>query len=168
MSRAVKLLIIALLTVVTILSAIFIWFKYTPSQPIEVLLTPEPEVAAEIYVGGAVNNPGIYPLKAGDDIETLLQAAGGCTTPTDPGQLQLLVVESDEAASPQKIDINRAEAWLLQALPGIGETRAQAIVDHRHQNGPFRSINELTKISGIGAATYDAIKELITVTDGPS
>ncbi len=76
-----------------------------------------------------------------------------------------MVQEPVKVESPQKIDINRAEAWLLQALPGIGETRAQAIIDYRRQNGPFQSINELTKVSGIGAATLDSIKDLITVTD---
>ena len=124
MTRLIKILIIILLIVIITIGAIVVWSKYIPSRPIEISLTPTPEVAGEIYIGGDVNNPGIYPLRAGDDIETLLQAAGGRTSPTDPVQLQLLVTESGEAASPQKIDINRAEVWLLQALPGTGETRA--------------------------------------------
>jgi len=54
---------------------------------------------------------------------------------------------------------------LLEALPGIGETRAQAIIDYRQQNGPFHNINELTKVEGIGIATYEKIKHLISVAD---
>ena len=60
---------------------------------------------------------------------------------------------------------NRAGAWLLAVLPGIGEVRAQAIVDYRLKNGPFLSIRELTRVEGIGTATYEDIKDLITVTD---
>jgi competence protein ComEA len=70
-----------------------------------------------------------------------------------------------EGEPPQKVNINRAEAWLLGALPGIGEVRAQAIIDYRQQNGPFRSTNELLKVAGIGTATYERIKDLITVAD---
>jgi len=71
----------------------------------------------------------------------------------------------EEEQQPQKIDINRAEVWLLKALPGIGEAKAQAIIDYRQQNGAFRSTNELTRVAGIGTATYERIKHLITVAD---
>jgi competence protein ComEA len=70
-----------------------------------------------------------------------------------------------EGESEQKVDINRAEAWLLQALPGIGEVRARAIVDYRQQNGSFRNINELLEVEGIGMDTYEKIKPLITVAE---
>ena len=42
-------------------------------------------------------------------------------------------------------------------LLGFGEVRAQAIIDYRHQNGPFRNISDLTKVEGIGIATYEQI-----------
>jgi comEA protein len=64
---------------------------------------------------------------------------------------------------PQKIDINRAEAWLLEALPGIGPSKAQAIIDYRQQNGGFSDISELLNVSGIGQDIYQKIKDLITV-----
>ncbi|MBI2849424.1 MAG: helix-hairpin-helix domain-containing protein, partial [Chloroflexi bacterium] len=63
----------------------------------------------------------------------------------------------------QKVDINRAEAWLLEALPGIGETLAKRIVDFRRKNGPFRSTEELLKVPGIGTSAYERIRGLITV-----
>jgi competence protein ComEA len=119
----------------------------------------------EIYVSGAVNNPGIYNLRAEDSIVDIIQAAGGITNSAEPGYIELYVPEAGESDSPQKIDINRAEEWLLEALPGIGEVRAQAIIDYRYQNGSFRHINELTKVEGIGITTYEQIKHLITVTN---
>ena len=70
-----------------------------------------------------------------------------------------------EEQEPQKIDINRAEVWLLKALPEIGETLAQRIVDYRQQNGPFHNIHDIVKVDGIGKATYEQIKDLITVAD---
>jgi competence ComEA-like helix-hairpin-helix protein len=73
--------------------------------------------------------------------------------------------EVNPAELPQKIDINCAEAWLLEALPGIGESKAQAIIDYRQQNGEFQHIIEITEVDGIGPATYEEIKDLITVGD---
>jgi competence protein ComEA len=69
-----------------------------------------------------------------------------------------------EGEAAQKININLAEAWLLEALPGIGPTRAQAIIDYRNQNGPFRQILELINVEGIGMTTYEQIEDFITVS----
>lgn len=66
---------------------------------------------------------------------------------------------------PQKIDINRAEAWLLEALPGIGPSKAQAIIAYRQQNGGFSDIAEITEVEGIGMSLYEQIKDFITVGD---
>jgi competence protein ComEA len=66
---------------------------------------------------------------------------------------------------PQKVDINRAEAWLLTGLPEIGTVTAGRIVAYREKNGPFRSINDLTRVEGIGKATFDKIKDLVTVSE---
>jgi competence ComEA-like helix-hairpin-helix protein len=65
----------------------------------------------------------------------------------------------------QKININRAEAWLLEALPGIGPSKAQAIIDYRQQNGGFSDIVEITEVPGIGQSIYNDIKDFITVGD---
>lgn len=84
-------------------------------------------------------------------------------TPELQGEIN--ISQTEEQEQPQKIDLNLAEAWLLEALPGIGETRARAIIDYRQQNGLFNNINELTKVEGIGVTTYEKIKHLITVAD---
>jgi competence protein ComEA len=94
-----------------------------------------------------------------------MQAAGGTTGSANPSGLRLYIPVVGEAQQPQKVNINRAEMWLLEALPGIGETLAQRIIDYRQQNGPFRNIKELTKVAGIGTAKYEQIADLITVAD---
>lgn len=160
--------LITILLVVTIIAGgILVWSRYSRSQPVEISIS-EPsrqEQLNYIYMGGAVINPGFYPLSAGDSIEALVQAAGGTASNADLGWLKLYVPAAEEEKPPQKVNINRAEAWLLEALPGIGEIRTQAIIDYRREKGLFRNINELTKVEGIGTTTYEKIKDLITVAD---
>ena len=157
--------VILLLIIAIVAGSTLIWSKYSRGQPIEVTLPPSPEIHGQISVTGAVNAPGIYPLKAGDSIDDLLQAAGGTNAAANLDSVELRVPSAGEAEAPQKINLNRAEAWLLQALPAIGETKAQAIVDYRLQNGQFRHISEITRVEGIGTATYEKIKHLITIAD---
>jgi len=157
-------LLIFLLIAVIAVGSLITWSKYSRSQPVEISLPPTQELEGEVYIGGAVNNPGFYPLKDGDSIDDIIQAAGGTSADADLNQLKLYVPEAGETL-PQKINLNRADAWLLQALPGIGETRAKAIIDYRQQNGHFRNINELTEVEGIGTTTYEKIKHLITVAE---
>ena len=157
-------LIAILLVAIIAISSIVAWSRYSRSQPIEISMPAFQELPGEIYIGGVVSNPGFYSLKAGDTVEALVQAAGG-TTSADLGWLKLYVLQTEEKEQSQKIDLNRAEVWLLEAVPGIGESRAQAIIDYRERNGPFSNIRELTKVEGIGPATYERIKDLITVAD---
>lgn len=158
-------LIIILLVAIIAIGGTVVWSRYSGSQPIEIYISSEQEWQGRIHVDGAVNNPGFYPVKAGDSVADIIQAAGGTTSNADLSSLKIYIPRLGEEIQPQKIDLNRAEAWLLEALPGIGEVRAQAIIDYRHQNGPFRNISELTKVEGIGIATYEQIKHLITVAD---
>jgi competence protein ComEA len=116
-----------------------------------------------IYIGGEVNNPGYYTLRENDTVESLIKAAGGIDNNRDNYHIELIIDDSDAKA--QKIDINRAGAWLLEALPGIGEARAEAIIQYRIENGKYRNINELLKVEGVGQETFDTIKDLITVND---
>ena len=158
-------LAILVLVIIIAFGSVVIWSKYSRSQPIEITIAPPQELQGDICIDGVVNNPGFYPLRTGDSLEDIIQAAGGVSDGADPTRLKLYISEGNEEKLAQKININLAEAWLLQALPGIGETRAQAIVDYRQQNGQFFNINELLKVEGIGTSTYDKISHLITVAD---
>jgi len=159
------MVLIILLVAIIIAGGIFIGTQY--NKPVEIAISspPAPEPPDYIYIGGAVNNPGFYPVSAGDSLETLIQAAGDTSDGADLAQLRLYVPTAAEAKQPQKVNINRAEAWLLDALPGIGPTRAQAIIDYRQENGQFHHINDITRIDGIGPSIYDNLKDLITVAD---
>jgi competence protein ComEA len=152
-----------ILLIVIIAGGIIAWSRYRPPHTIEISLPPSPQFQGELYLGGAVGNPGFYPLKSDDSIGALIQAAGGTTNNADLTELKLYIPSVGEKEEPQKININRAEAWLLEALPGIGEGRARAIINYREQNGAFHNITEITEV--LGPAIYEQIKNLITVAD---
>ena len=61
------------------------------------------------------------------------------------------------------VDINAASQKRLQLLPGIGEVRAEAIIQFRETYGPFGETSEVTSVPGIGPATFENIRHLITV-----
>ncbi len=158
--------IVTVLLVLTIISGgVVIWSRYKTNQPIEISLSPPEEFPGEIYVSGAISNPGSYPIKSNDSLEDLVNRAGGTTDYADLTKLKLYIPPIGEGERPQRIDINRAEAWLLEALPGIGEAKAKAIIEYREQSGPFHSTSELISVGGIGIATYERIEHLITVAD---
>jgi len=62
-----------------------------------------------------------------------------------------------------KISLNNASITELTNLTGIGEKKAQAIIEYRNQNGGFKTIEEITKVSGIGASTFEKIKDQLTL-----
>lgn len=70
----------------------------------------------------------------------------------------------DPLAGGEKIDINTAGLEELILLPGIGEGRAQAILDDRAENGPFRFPEDLTRVDGIGEGILEGLLEYITVS----
>jgi len=166
-------LITILLVVIIVTGGIVAWRRYSPAQPVEISLPPRQELPkgthqepqGRIYIGGNVTSPGFYLFTTSDSLEALIQAAGGATSSANLSGLKLYIPGVVEGQGPQKVDINRAELWLLEALPGIGETLAQRIVDYRQKSGLFHNTNELLKVDGIGAKTYERIKDLITVAE---
>jgi competence protein ComEA len=61
-----------------------------------------------------------------------------------------------------KININTADEAALTSLKGIGKTKAKAIIDYRQQNGPFKTVDDLTKVKGIGDKTLAALRAQLT------
>ncbi len=168
MNRAdrVYLFITVFLLIAAIAGGVRLGLQHSRNQPLEIVIsqTEPPAQNGEVYIGGAVANPGIYPWQEGDTLQALLLSAG-VEPEADFSHIQMHVPGEDEEQSPQKIDINRAEPWLLEALPDIGEVLAQRIVDYCSINGPFQRIEDLLKVSGIGEATFEKIRDFITVSD---
>jgi len=168
MSRADRfyLFITVFLLIAAIAGGVMLAVQHSRSQPVEIVLsqTEPPEQSGELYIGGAVANPGIYPWQEDDTIQALLLDTG-VEPDADLSHIEIYVPREGEEQSSQKIDINRAEPWLLEALPGIGEVTAQAIVDYRDENGSFKRIEDLLQVKGIGEGTLAKIKDYITVSD---
>jgi competence protein ComEA len=158
-------LLAVVLLLIIIAGGVAIGLHNRHSQVVAIIISPAPAPEGEIYVGGAVNNPGRYPFYAGDNLEDIIQAAGGLSANADLSRVELKIPENGRVAELQKININTADTWLLAALPGIGDVRAASIVAYRQQHGPFRDVNELLNVEGIGMVTLDKIRDLITVGD---
>ena len=140
-----------------------------------------------VDVKGAVKSPGIYDLPVGSRVNDAVQKAGGLTEQADSKSLNLAQKVSDEAlvyvptkgeevASQQtasgtasstskekKVNLNKASLEELKQVKGLGGKRAQDIIDHREENGKFKSVDELKKVSGIGAKTIEKLKDYVTV-----
>jgi competence protein ComEA len=141
-----------------------------------------------VHVAGAVVAPGVYELAGGARTADAVAAAGGATTGSDVDALNLAAplrdgervyvpVEGEappplalppgdapgSSVAPGPVDLNRATAAELDALPGIGPATAQAIVAHREANGPFASIDDLEQVRGIGPAKLATIRPLVTL-----
>lgn len=148
----------------------------------------EPE-AIWVYVCGQVVRPGVYELKMGDRVYQAIEAAGGFTEAASreywnqaeilsdgqkiyvPTQEETQGSGSDsasgtansEAGEDGRVNLNTASKQELTSLSGIGESRAEAIIRYREENGGFRSIEEIKKIEGIKEGIFEKIKNDITV-----
>lgn len=135
-----------------------------------------------VYVCGAVREPGVYGLPDGTRVKDAVEAAGGFAGDADPEawnlaqkltdgqQIRIPTLAEREAeaqASPGDgsglVNLNTATQEELMTLPGIGETRAQAIIDYREREGPFSSIEDVMLVSGIKEAAFQKIRDRITV-----
>lgn len=138
-----------------------------------------------VQVAGAVTSPDVYELPVGSRVYAALDAAGGLLDSADDSELNLAspledgqkiyvyTVEEMEARAEELklieeaavddglININTASALQLQALPGIGESKANQIVSYREANGEFSSLEDIKKVSGIGDGIFNQINSLI-------
>jgi competence protein ComEA len=145
---------------------------------------PASPVAIFVHVAGRVRRPGVYELAEGSRVIDGIEAAGGARPDAylDGLNLAAVLVDGQQILVPKRtpgggggtgpgptstgpalVNLNTASAAELETLPGIGEVIAQAIVDHRTENGPFGTVEDLLDVSGIGDATLAEIRDLVTV-----
>ena len=148
-------------------------------------------VSTVIYVDvkGEVHHPGVYQMKAENRVKDLIEAAGGFTPLADDQKLNLAQLLEDQmvivvpkkgeevnselaqALTPHKkevgkegkVNINTATVEELKTLKGIGEKKAEAIIEYRKQNGSFKNKEELMKVRGIGKKLYESFEERVIV-----
>ncbi|WP_255286628.1 MULTISPECIES: helix-hairpin-helix domain-containing protein [unclassified Bacillus (in: firmicutes)] len=145
-----------------------------------------------VDVKGQVNRPGVYQSNTGERVIDVIGRAGGLTEQADQTQVNFAehvedemviyipgkgeegsslpssigtsgTVSSADGQKQGKININKADEQELQNLPGIGPAKAAAIIEFRNTSGPFKAIEDLKNISGIGDKTFEKLKDLIAV-----
>jgi competence protein ComEA len=142
--------------------------------------TPQP---LQVYVSGAVVRPDVYDLPPGSIVKDAILAAGGATEDADLDCINLALPLSDavhvyvprygEASPPAPdlgssspgggmVNLNTASVAELETLPGIGPVLAQRIVEYRQTHGRFQVIEGVMEVPGIGPATFEEIRDLIS------
>jgi competence protein ComEA len=147
--------------------------------------TPTTASTLFVHVSGAVRSPGLYELVQGSRVADAIDAARGASRGGQLDSLNLaelladgmkvhVPVKGESATTPVPtgtlsptatpiIDVNVADATMLETLPGIGPTRAAAIIAYRDEVGGFRSVDQLLEVQGIGPATLESMRDLVTV-----
>lgn len=132
-----------------------------------------------VHVLGEVAAPGLFELVEGARAVDAIAAAGGFTDAADPASVnlarelvdgeQLVVLALGAAPPPSRgggagpVNLNTADAAALDSLPRIGPALAERIIRWREANGPFASVDHLGEVSGIGSATIEGLRDLVTV-----
>jgi len=141
-----------------------------------------------IHICGAVNNPGVYELPEGSRIYEAVDLAGGfaedaCEDYVNLAQVitdasRIMIPTTDEVAEGSiflqdttavaindngLVNINTADAEELCTLPGIGESRAEAIISYRNKTGGFDTIEQIMEVEGIKSGMYSKIQDKICV-----
>ena len=152
------------------------------AEKTEVSTTQETVIFVDIK--GAVKKPGVYQMKVGDRVKDALDAAGGLTAEADSQKVnlakrledQMVIVvpkvgeeaeeipagaTSKEEAKEGKVNINTATVEELKTLKGVGEKKAEAIIEYRKKNGSFKTKEDLMKVRGIGKKLFESFEERI-------
>ncbi|SKA94712.1 competence protein ComEA [Caloramator quimbayensis] len=182
---------ILVFSLILIFTLSFSYFKNKNASKIEVMnekaISKEENIEKmddiKVYITGEVKKPGVYSLKNGDRAEKAVELAGGFTERADKNSINLAMklkdedyikVESTQSSSSSiqtniqinlsnKININTADKEQLKTLPRIGDSLAERIIDFRNKNGPFKRIEDIKKVSGIGDKMFENIKDKISV-----
>ncbi len=165
------------------LSLSVVFFISSRSNGSDVVLIPAPEIsqvseAVNVFVDvtGKVRAPGVYEIPSGSRAIDAIKAAGGAKTGVDLSDINLahVLVDGEQIyvgyqngkgtnSVTGKININRATQSEFDSLPGIGPVLAARIITYRNKNGFFQSVEDLQKVSGIGGAKFNDIKDRLRI-----
>lgn len=151
-------------------------------EPKEEVKTSE-EIVVDIK--GEVYKPGTYRIESDKRLIDLITLAGGLTSSANTNEINLSEKLSDEMLiiipslnsenkeevitkpvvkeKDNKVSINNGTLEELMTIKGIGESKARSIIEYREKNGKFNSIEDITKVSGIGQSTFEKIKNYIKI-----
>ena len=157
-----------------------------PLEPV----APARSESMVVHVVGAVRRPGLYHLHEGQRVADAVGRAGGATRKADLAALNLaaplvdgtqVLMPARVAAAPTgttasggttagatqagtqaKVSLASATLEQLDALPEVGPVTAQKIVDYRTEHGPFRSVDDLDQVPGIGPTRVENLRDLVT------
>lgn len=143
-----------------------------------------------VYVCGCVLYPGVYELAEGSRVVDAIQEAGGMSKEANAVYINLARKVSDgeqiyvpaigenildnsfetpnkgeKDSSGGKVNINTADESELCTIPGIGKTRAEAILKYREDNGLFKNVDEIMMVPGIGESTFSKIQDYICIVN---
>ena len=137
-----------------------------------------------VDVKGAVKHPGVFETTKDKRVRDLIEEAGGLLDVADTSTLNLSQKVKDQmviyvlkhgekpkqisysgtsSSSGDVININTANLEQLMKISGVGKTKAEAIISYREKNGDFKKKEDITKVRGIGKATFEKIKDIIEV-----
>jgi competence protein ComEA len=154
----------------------------TPAAAPALSARPAPAKLVVVHVVGAVRRAGLYELRDGSRVADALARAGGATKGADLALINLAapVVDGAQVLVPRRsgpgvpgapappggvpagpVSLNSATLEQLDALPGVGPSTAQKILDYRTRHGAFRAVEELDAIPGIGPARLEQLRELV-------
>ena len=149
-------------------------------RPLEAVEAAAP-AALVVHVVGAVRRPGLYRLRDGSRIADAVERAGGATRRADLSLVNLAapVADGTQVVVPRRaavgpaaaqpgtaetpagpVHLNTATLEQLDALPGVGPSTAQKILDFRQEHGAFTSVDELDAVPGIGPARLEQLREV--------
>jgi competence protein ComEA len=173
------------LVYLVIFGAVELWRQPRPA-PIEVLdPSPRPTWTAAllvVHVTGAVMRPEVYTLAENSRLKDALLAAGGPSAVADLSAVNLAVPLHDgqrvhipaQGEPPPTavslgqrtgalVNVNTASLAELETLPGIGPALGQRIIEDREANGPYESVDQLTRVRGIGPTVLEKLRPLVCV-----
>lgn len=178
--------------VVLFLGVGYLFYSKEPEERVvdEFVVESEEEIPAEtverleivVYVTGAVESPNVYTVPEGARVGDVLSLAV-LTDEADPEQLNLaqLLVDGVKIIVPKKgeapiaqevpstelepngVHVNSATKDELMSVPGIGPAKADAILNHLKENGPFKTYEDLGDVKGFGEKTLESMKPYLLV-----